>query len=152
MGTQINQLTAALPGASQSIPVYDPSKGDSRRFSLSDLLTWIQANTATGSQEPGTQYSAPVIAGNVLVSDTNKDTHLVITPAAGLAALTLTMPAKANLRDKQSFIANCTQAITALTIAGNGATIATGAPTALLANGYFTLKYDATLNVWYRIG
>lgn len=152
MGIQINQLTATTPGASQSLPVYDPAKGDSRRFSLSDLLTWIQANTTAGVKEPNTQYSAPLAGGNVLVNDDNEDTHLIITPASGLATLTITLPAMGSVRDKQILIVNCTQAVTGLTIGGNGATVGSGAPTALLANGYFTLKYDATLNIWYRIG
>lgn len=152
MGIQINQLTATTPGASQSLPVYDPAKGDTRRFSLADLLAYVLANTAPGLQEPNTQYSAPVDGGTVQVDDNSEDTHLIITPAIGLALLTITMPALANLRDKQKLICNCTQAVAGLTINGNGAAIGTGAPGALLADDYFTLKYDATLNVWYRIG
>ena len=152
MGIQINQLTATTPGASQSLPVYDPAKGDSRRFSLADLLTWIQANTAAGVQEPNTQYGAPVDGGTILVNDDDEDTHLIITPAIGLALLTITLPAMGSIRDKQALIVNCTQAVAGLTINGNGATVGAGAPAALLANAYFTLKYDATLNVWYRIG
>jgi hypothetical protein len=67
--------------------------------------------------------------------------------------LTITLPALAKLRDKQKLICNCTQAIAALTIAGNGATVGV-VPTLLLdaADKFFTLKYDATLNIWYRIG
>jgi hypothetical protein len=153
MGIQINQLTATTPGASQSLPVYDPAKGDSRRFSLSDLLTWIQANTTEGLQEANTQYSAPVDGGTILVDDNDEDTHLIITPAAALViGLTITLPAMGSLRDKQRLIVNCTQDVAALAINGNGATVGTGAPIALLADDYFTLKYDATLNVWYRIG
>ena len=152
MGIQINQLTATSPGASQSVPVYDPSKGDSRRWSLADLLAWIVANTAAGVQEPDTQYSAPVDGGTVAVNDNDNDTHLIITPAVGLALLTITLPPMGSLRDKQRLIVNCTQAVAGLTINGNGATVGAGAPAALLANAYFTLKYDATLNVWYRIG
>jgi hypothetical protein len=152
MGIQINQLTATSPGASQSLPVYDPAKGDSRRFSLSDLLTWILGQIVPGVQEPNTQYSAPVDGGTILVDDNDEDTHLIITPAIGLAALTITLPPAGSLRDKQLFITNCTQAVAALTINGNGATVGTGAPGAFLADEFFTLKYDATLNVWYRIG
>jgi hypothetical protein len=153
MGIQINQLTVTTPGASQSLPVYDPAKGDSRRFSLSDLLTWIQGNTVAGVQEPGTQYSAPVDGGTILVDDNNDDTHLIITPALGLATLTITLPTMGNLRDKQMLVVNCTQAIATLTIAGNGATVGVVATLLLdTANDYFTLKYDATLNIWYRIG
>ena len=152
MGIQINQLTATTPSASQSLPVYDPAKGDSRRFSLSDLSIWLQSLVAPGLQEPNTQYSAPADGGTIQVDDNDDDTHLIITPALGLALLTITLPALANLRDKQKLICNCTQAVAGLTIDGNGATVATGAPAALLADDYFTLKYDATLNVWYRIG
>ena len=152
MGIQINQLTATNPGASQSLPVYDPAKGDSRRFSLSDLLTWIQGNTLAGVQEPNTQYSAPADGGTILVDDNDEDTHLIITPALGLALLTITLPPIGSLRDKQTLIVNCTQAIGGLTINGNGATVGTGVPLLLAADEYFTLKYDATLNVWYRIG
>lgn len=152
MSIQINQLTATTPSASQSIPVYDPAKGDSRRFSLSDLLAWIVANTMAGIQEPNTQYSAPADGGTILVNDDNEDTHLIITPAIGLALLTITLPPLANLRDKQKFICNCTQAVAGLTINGNGAAVGTGAPAALLADDFFTLKYDSTLNIWYRIG
>jgi len=152
MGIQINQLTATEPSASQSLPVYDPAKGDSRRFSLSDLLAFIQANTLPGKQEPNTQYSAPVDGGTILVDDNSDDTHLIITPAVPLLALTITLPSLANLRDKQMFITNCTQDVGALTINGNGATVGTGAPAAFLADEFFTLKYDATLNIWYRIG
>jgi hypothetical protein len=153
MGIQINQLTATNPGASQSLPVYDPAKGDSRRFSLSDLLTWIKANTLEGVQEPNTQYSAPVDGGTILVDDNDEDTHLIITPAALLNNLAITLSPIGSLRDKQKLIVNCTQIITALAINGNGAAVGAGAPVALpAANEYFTLKYDATLAVWYRIG
>jgi hypothetical protein len=153
MGIQINQLTATSPGASQSLPVYDPAKGDSRRFSLSDLLTWIQASTVEGVQEPNTQYSAPADGGTILVDDNDEDTHLIITPALGLALLTITLPPMGSLRDKQTLIVNCTQAIAGLTINGNGATVGVVATLLLdAADKFFTLKYDATLNVWYRIG
>lgn len=152
MGIQINQLTATTPSAGQSLAVYDPAKGDLRRFSVADLLAYVLANTAPGLQEPNTQYSAPADGGTILVDDNDEDTHLIITPALGLALLTITLPSLANLRDKQKFICNCTQAVAGLTIDGNGSTVGTGAPGALLADDYFTLKYDATLNIWYRIG
>jgi hypothetical protein len=152
MGIQINQLTATAPGASQSIPVYDPAKGDTRRWSLAELLVWIQDNTPDSMKEPNTQYSAPATGDTVLVDDNDEDTHLILTPLVGLAVLGITLPAVANLRDKQKLIVNTTQAITDLTLNGNGATIGVTVPFAMLSAGYFTMKYDATLNTWYRIG
>ncbi|MNR16702.1 hypothetical protein D3C85_1333210 [compost metagenome] len=61
------------------------------------------------------------------------------------------LPAVANIIDKQEVLVNCTQAVTTLTINGNGATV-TGAPTTLAANAFFRLKYDQPSTVWYRVG
>jgi len=48
-------------------------------------------------------------------------------------------------------LVNCTQAVTTLTINGNGATV-TGAPTTLAANAFFRLRFEAVAGVWYRVG
>jgi hypothetical protein len=53
--------------------------------------------------------------------------------------------------DKQEILVNTTQAITALTINANGATIV-GAPTTLAAGGFFRLRFDGVLDTWYRVG
>ena len=156
MGVQINQLTATTPGASQNVPVYDPAKGDARRWSLSDLLAWIQANLlfpAAGRPEPVTQYAAPSASGfSVQITDADDDIHLILTPTAGYAAGTIVLPAVGNLRDKQLVTVNCTQQVTALTVNGNGAVAVTGAPVALAADDFFTLKYDEIVQTWYRVG
>lgn len=156
MGVQINQLTATTPGASQSVPVYDPAKGDARRWSLSDLLAWIQTNLtfpAAGRPEPNTQYAAPAASPfSVSITDDDEDTHLILTPTAGFAAGTIVLPAATSVRDKQLVIVNCTQQVAALTVDGNGAVAVNGAPAALAADDFFTLKYDATVSTWYRVG
>lgn len=151
MGMQINQLTATTPSAGQSLPVYDPSKGDTRRWSLSDLLTWIQANLTFPVLT--TQYAAPLAGTTVQVTDSDSNTHLILTPAGGLATLTLKFPALANCVDKQEFVVNTTQTITALTLDENGASIVgftDGA--AFAADAFMHFKFDATMNTWYRIG
>jgi hypothetical protein len=155
MGEQINKLTAIDPSSGQSVPVFDPSKGDTRRWALSDLLTWLQANltfTTPGRAEPNTQYLAPNDGDTAAINDDDEDTHLIIMPLVGLANLTLILPATGSIRDKQLLIINCTQAIAALALNGNGSTVGAGAPGALIANDFFTLKYDLTMNTWYRIG
>ena len=47
--------------------------------------------------------------------------------------------------------ADGTQAVTTLTVSGNGATV-NGAPAALTANGFFRLRFDGVLGGWYRLG
>ena len=39
----------------------------------------------------------------------------------------------------------------AFVVDGNGALAVTGAPTALLANEFFTMCYDLPTQTWYRI-
>lgn len=154
---QINQLTAvdSLQSGDQ-VPIFDTSNGDARRAALSVLLTYMQNNltiTDAGAFPAyETQYAAPSATGfNIQVTDTDDNTHLILTPVAGYAAGTITLPTSTNLVDKQDFLCNCTQAVTTLTIAGNGATV-TGEPTTLAADDFFRLKYDLAGNTWYRVG
>ena len=155
MSLQINQLTRVTPSVSQIVPVYDPSLGDTRSWSVTELITLLRAQLtfpASGRFEPTMQYAAPsASAFSVSITDDDKDIHLVLMPTAGFAAGTIVLPARLNLRNNQILIVNCTQAVTALTIDANGATAVTGAPIALLANDFFTLKYDAITQMWYRI-
>jgi hypothetical protein len=156
MGTQINQLSEVTSCSSgQQVPIYDPSNGDARKVSLSTLATWLQGILALGRAEADTQYSAPSATGfsvNILGSAGDKDVHLILTPAAGYAAGTLVLPPVAGLRDKQEVTVNCTQAITTLTVSGNGAAAVVGAPVTLTAGAFFKMCYDLVLSTWYRIG
>jgi hypothetical protein len=76
---------------------------------------------------------------------------LILLPTGAFAAGTLVLPLLANCVDKQEVLVNCTQAVSSLTINGNGATV-TGAPTSLSTNGFFRLRFDGLAKVWYRVG
>lgn len=136
---------------------FDISNSDSRKGSLSLLLAWMQANlTFPDASSYTTQYAAPSATGfSVTITDganDNTNVHLILTPTAGYAAGTIVLPPKAGLVDKQEVLVNCTQAVTTLTIDGNGATSVTGAPTSLSADDFFRLKYDVLGDAWYRVG
>jgi len=131
--------------------IWDAENSDWRLSTLANILALFNTTNETTDvsiQEPNSQYSAPLTGFTVAITDNNEDTHLILTPAGTLATGTITLPSV--LRDKQLVIVNSTQEITALTVDGNGATVV-GAPTTLSANGYFTLKYDLTVDSWYRI-
>jgi len=134
------------------VVIYKNNQGDFRGVAFSDLIMSLSGSMPMGRPEPNTQYAAPADGDTVIVDDSNDDTHLIIVPAAGLANLAITLPATGSVRDKQIVIVNCTQAVGALVVNGNGSTVGAGAPVSLLANEFFTLKYDVTLNTWYRIG
>ncbi|MGW8300427.1 MAG: hypothetical protein ACWGNO_00080 [Desulfobacterales bacterium] len=157
MGQYINQLNALdTLQSGDNIAVGSGSYGDDRRAALTTLLSYLQSNLtivdALAFAEYTTQYAAPSATGqNIQVTDTDDNTHLIITPVAGYAAMTITLPTSTNLVDKQDFLCNITQNVTTLTVAGNGATVV-GAPTTITANDFFRLKYDENGTTWYRVG
>lgn len=153
-----NQLTRASDvSAGDLVIFFSTDNGDTRAAAMSVLLAYMQANLTFASNfvDYITQYSAPAATGfNVTITDGADDdtnVHLILTPLAGYAAGTVTLPLSTSVVDKQEVLVNCTQAVTTLTVAGNGATV-TGAPTTLAANAFFRLKYDAVLSTWYRVG
>lgn len=154
--TPINNLsTASTIVAGDSLPIYKASQGDSRKTSITDLTAYMQTNLTFDADTFTTQYSSPLTGATVALTDADDDDsfiHLIITPAATIAALTLTMPIVPGAADKQEVLVNCTQIVTTLTISTNGATAVIGAPTTLAANDFFRLKYDALMTTWYRVG
>ena len=154
----INQLNSIdAPSGSDLLPLYSQSNGDARKLSLSNLQQWLidNAPAASSSSQPQfiTQYAAPSATGfTVQVLDGSDNVWLILTPTAGFAAGTIKLPYASKCVDKQEVLINCTQAVTALTINGNGATAVTGAPTALAANAFFRLRFDRATSSWYRVG
>ena len=137
------------------VVLWKTDQGDYRGVSFADFTAALQSALTLGRPEPDTQYSAPAIDGfsvSIAGVAASNDVHLILTPAAGYANGTLVMPLNTTCRDKQEVTVNCTQAVTALAITANGATSIVGAPTGLLANDFFKLKYDLPTNNWYRVG
>lgn len=159
--TQINKLSAVdLVQAGDQLPIFSTENGDARKAAMSVLLAYMQANLTfpsfSGQGAYATQYSSPSATGfNVTITDgadDNTNVHLILTPTAGYATGTITLPPVAGLVDKQEVLVNCTQQVTALTVNGNGATAVTGEPTSLAADDFFRLKYDLPSQTWYRVG
>ena len=149
----IERLNQGTPNAGSQIPFYDSAIGGDARTSVTALAALLATLLGTASLQL-TQYAAPNASGfNVQVAPQTggASVWLVLTPLAAYAAGTITLPAVALCQDGQELLLNTTQAVTALTVAGNGATV-NGAPTTLAANAFFRLKFDAVLRVWYRVG
>lgn len=148
----INQLTAVdNVVSSDQVPIYQSENGDARKASMAVIKTFM-LDGITAADDKITQYAAPSATGfSVQITNGPDSIWLILTPNAGYAAGTIVLPALANCVDKQEVLVNCTQAVTALTVSGNGATV-TGAPTTLAANAFFRLRFDDVVNVWYRVG
>lgn len=132
------------------LAIYSQQNGDARKLSLTNFAAWL-ATQVTFIDDKVTQYSAPLTGTTVLATDTQNSVWIILTPAGGLAALTIKLPLLANTLDKQEVLVNSTQAITTLTLDGNGSSIV-GGPTTLAANGFFRLRFDAVMKTWYRVG
>lgn len=154
--TTINQLTALdTPSGSDLLPIYSQTNGDARKISLANLLEWIQSSLSPSGAVPEfvTQHAMPSSTGfNVQINDASNNVWLILTPTTGLAAGTITLPAVAHCVDKQEVLVNCTQQVTTLTVAGNGAAAVTGEPSSLAADDRFTMRFDDATKSWYRVG
>lgn len=147
----INQL-CSVPAVSSSdqVPIYSADNGDARKASFAVIAAFIQT-LITSTDNKRTQYAAPSATGfTVQINDANLSIWLVLTPTAGFAAGTINLPSVANCTDKQEILVNTTQAITALTVSGNGATV-TGAPTTMAQNAAFRLRFEGVTKTWYRV-
>lgn len=148
----INQLnTIDQISGGDLLPVYSQANGDARKLSLTNFVNWLNTQSVSTGDGKVTQYSAPTTGSTVLLTDNQSSIWLLLTPAGTLSTLTLKLPLQANCVDKQEILVNSTQAVTTLTIDGNGSTV-TGAPSSLSANGFFTLRFEGVTKIWYRVG
>lgn len=150
----ISQLSRADSISLSDLLIFWSSvNSDTRAGSVSLLLNLLQENlTAAGNDM--TQYAAPNATGfSVSISPVvnGQNVYLLLTPTGAFAAGTLVLPPVANCVDGQTFLMNTTQAVTTLTINGNGATVV-GGPTTLAANAFFKLRFDGIFKNWYRVG
>lgn len=146
----INQLSAVTAvSASDLLPLYSAANGDARKASMTTVLAFIEANFA--SPEFSTVITAPTSSGfNIQLAASTSNIWAIINPTGAFAAGTITLPPVADCFDGQQIIVTCTQAITALTVAGNGAVV-NGAPSALAVNGFFALRFNTLQQDWYCV-
>jgi hypothetical protein len=136
-------------GNGDLLPIWPSADADWRGVALSVLKEYM-TDGITAADDKVTQYAAPSATGfSVQILDGAR--WLVLTPSASYAAGTIVLPNVAGVVDKQELLVNCTQGVSTLVVSGNGATV-TGAPTALSANGFFRMRFDALASVWYRVG
>ncbi len=149
--SSLDRLNEGTLSTAAQLAFYDPANGADRRASVAALIALIQSSL-TESGDLVTRHASPNETGfsvTVVPPSTGANVHLLLTPLAGYAAGTVVMPASPI--DGQQVVVTSTQAVTTLTVSGNGASV-NGAPTTLAANGYFRLRYDQINNSYYRIG
>lgn len=150
---KLSRVSSSDMNGGDLLALFSSVLGNDAATPLSALLSWLQSQlTAAGAFQ--TQYAAPNATGfavGIAPLQAGSSVYLLLTPAAGYAAGTITLPQSTYCVDGQEVLVSCTQAVTALTISGNGATV-NGAPTTLAANSFFRLRFDGVFQAWYRIG
>lgn len=146
----INQLSALNSlSAGDNILVYAPGEGDTRRASLTTLLSFIEANFA--NPDYTTQINAPTSSGfNIQLGAQTESLFLIINPTGAFAAGTITLPPVASCFDGQEILVVSSQSIAALTVNGNGGTLI-GTPGALGIGGFFTIRFNRLQSTWYTL-
>ena len=145
---QLPLLAQVSPG--DQVPVYSPNNGDARRLPVSSLLQYFQQTfasptLATNVYTPGTGFNVAV------PTPVAAQQWMLIQPAGTLALGTITLPLNTQTPDGTEVLVTTTQEITGFTLALNGATAAYGAPTTLLAEEFFRMRFVQATNSWYRI-
>jgi len=151
--TDINQLsTADTLTAGDLLPIWRTNNSDTRKTSLTALQSFMQTNLTFSAGQFVVQYAAPAATSFTvaLLANTNNQ-WLILTPLAGYAAGTITFPLLSSVADNQEILIFSTQAVTTLTLSGNGATIV-GAPTGISQNGALRFKFNSLASTWYVIG
>jgi hypothetical protein len=150
--TDINQLsTADTLTAGDLLPIWRTNNSDTRKTSLTALQSFMQTNLTFSAGQFVVQYAAPAATSFTvaLLANTNNQ-WLILTPLAAYAAGTITFPLLSTVTDNQEILIFSTQAVTTLTLSGNGATIV-GAPTGISQNGAVRFKYNSLATTWYVI-
>ena len=148
----INQLAGVsqLSGG-DLLPIYVPNNGDARKISLTQLLQYFQQTFAAPTV--ATSVYTPATGFNITVpTPTSEQQWMLLQPASTLATGTITLPLNTGVPSGTQILVTSTQTITALTIGLNGSSSASGAPTTILAGGFFTLRFYQATNSWYRVG
>lgn len=149
----INQLNAVDKlSVSDLLAVYSQQNGDARKASLGLLLDFIAAQASQSSGGFVKQFAAPnASAQTVQVQDAADSVWLIVTPSATFASGIIQLPAKENCADSQEVLVTYVNGVTGLAVDGNGAQVV-GAPITIAANGFFRLRYEAVMGIWYRVG
>lgn len=148
----INELsTTTSLTTSDKMIVYSNDNGDTRKATLSTLISFLQENYQEDCMV--TQIVTPTSGSNIVLASQTTDLWLIVSTTSGvvgspLSSLTITLPPVASLYDSQEVSIGATVGITSLSIGGNGATVF-GAPTALQRGGFVSFKYNVEQVAWY---
>jgi hypothetical protein len=134
-------------GASDMLAIFSRAGGLDAQVAVGVLSEFLQSLQPDGGEVA--QYASPQgsgFAAQVVDADDGDDIFYLITPSGAFAAGSLILPG--NPWNGQRVNVHCSQAVTSFSVSGTGVH---GAPTTLSAAGFFTMRWDAVTNGWWRV-
>ena len=134
-------------------PVWQDENGDTRAVTAEQVKAYVTGQGAGVAPTDYTrivhspsaspfEFDIPAAAGHI---------WLIISPSEAMGAGTVNLPAVEDCVNGQELTISATFPITYLTLDGSGASIL-GEPTSIAADGYFRLRFDESLETWFRVG
>lgn len=150
----IDELSrAGAIGDADELALFSKANGSTRKVTAPQLADYVLEHIEGVPDE--TIYSLTTDGNSftvaVLPTTPGGSAWAQITLSAPAPVGTIILPGVDDRAPGQEVLVTCTQAVSALTVNGSGATVR-GAPTALAANGFFRLRFDAVSSTWFRIG
>lgn len=146
---RIDQLsTIASLSSGDLVPVYAQSNGDARAAPMSAILAFVENNFASPDYQNITV--APLDGFTIELDKSTKSIWLILSPAAGLTLGTIVLPEPADCFDGQTIVVTSSEAIAGLVVNGNGGTV-NGAPSAIAADGFFSLRFHRVTSTWWCV-
>jgi hypothetical protein len=146
----INRLSSVdVLQPSDQIPVWDSSNGDTRKASMSTMLTFIESYFADPDYD--TRIVAPSASGfNIDIGNTGNSAWLIVNPVANYASGSVSLPPSTSAVNDQEITFVFTKAVTSFSITSAGATVL-GSLSALNDYSSFRVRYNAQQLTWYTI-
>lgn len=143
----IDRLTTVTEiSATDMLAVYSRGAGGDAQVSVGNLSVFLESLRSSAHEV--SQYAAPQgsgFAAQVIDSDDFQDIFYLITPGGAYAVGSLLLPTSP--WDGQRVNVHCSQAVTTFTVTG---TNVHAGPTTLAAGAFFTMRWDAATNGWWR--
>ena len=144
-----NISTAVTLSTSDRVRVYQNSSCTGLETTLGTILTLFKANYVDPSFTEN--ITTPADGFNLVIASNSTNSWQIINPTGAIATATITLPLNTDAVDGQEIIVSGNLAMTAITIALNGATAAKNVPSGTAAGESFKIRFNKTTNTWWTI-
>lgn len=150
----INQLSSSTTlSDADTIPVFTDENQDTRKVALKFFADYVRQSLE--DDQDATLYSFSAVGSNFTAAlqptEPGKNLWARLSPSAPASIGTFVLPVFDYRADGQEILVTSTQSVASVVFTLSGSTVI-GAPTNMVAGGFFRLRYDSISNTWNRVG